>query len=105
MASARYSISSPIVVAFFKLQVTVHRNPDLMQASQGGAIGTVSLAYQVFEMQDDSLQVVKIVGEGVQRLGLDARLDNGIANLRRKAADVLRVVTIFRTTEVGAAAR
>jgi len=28
-----------------------------------------------------------------------------VANLRGKATNVLRVITIFRTTEVGAAAR
>jgi hypothetical protein len=80
-------------------------NPDLMQAPRDGAIGIVSFAYEVLIVQDDSVQVIEINGEGVQSFRLAASMKYEVANLRRKAANVLRVITIFRTTEVGAATR
>ena len=76
-----------------------------MQASRGGAIGIVSFAYEVLIVQDDSVQVIEINGEGVQSFRLAAPMKYEGANLRRKAANVLRVITIFRTTEVRAATR
>jgi hypothetical protein len=77
----------------------------LMQASRGGAIAIASFAYEVLIMEDDSVQVIEINGEGVQSFRLAAPKKYEVANLRRKAANVLRVITIFRTTEVGAATR
>jgi hypothetical protein len=76
-----------------------------MQASRGGAIAIASFAYEVLIVEDDSIQVIEINGEGVQRFRLAAPMKYEVANLRRKAANVLRVITIFRTTEVGAPAR
>jgi hypothetical protein len=70
-------------------------NPDLMQASRGGAIGIVSIAHEVLKVQDDSPQVIEINGEGVQSFGRAAPTKDGVANLGREAANVLRVVTIF----------
>ena len=68
-----------------------------MQAlRRDGAIGGVSIAQEVLKVQDDSLQVVEINGEGVQSFGRAAPVKEGVANLRRQAANVLRVVTIFR---------
>jgi hypothetical protein len=68
-----------------------------MQAPRrDGAIGVVSIAYEVLEVQDHSLQVVKIFGEGVQSFRFAAPVKYEVAHLRRKAANVLRVVTIFR---------
>jgi hypothetical protein len=76
-----------------------------MQAPRDGAKGIVSIAHEVLIVQDDSIQVIEINGEGVQSFRLAAPMKYEVANLRRKAADVLWVITIFRTTEVGAAAR
>ena len=76
-----------------------------MQASRGGAIGIVSIAHEVLIVQDDSIQVIEINGEEVQSFRLAAPMKYEVANLRRKAANVLRVITIFRTTEVRAATR
>jgi hypothetical protein len=67
-----------------------------MQAPRDGAIGIVSIAQEVLKVQDDSLQVIEINGEGVQSFGRAALVKDGVANLRRQAANVLRVVTIFR---------
>ena len=77
----------------------------MMQASRGGAIAIASFTYEVLIMEDDSVQVIEINGEGVQSFTLAAPMKHEVANLRRKAANVLRVITIFRTTKVGAAAR
>ena len=74
-----------------------------MQASRGGAIGIVSIAHEVLKVQDDSLQVIEINGEGVQSFQRAAPTKDGVANLRRKAANMLWVITIFRMIEVGTA--
>jgi hypothetical protein len=50
----------------------------------------------VLKVQDDSFQVVEILGERVQSLGLATSVNYEIMDFRRKAANVLRVVTIFR---------
>jgi hypothetical protein len=50
----------------------------------------------MLKMQDDSLQVIEINGEGVQSFGCAAPMKDGVANLGRKAGNMLRVVTIFR---------
>ena len=47
-------------------------------------------------MEDDSLQVFEINGEGVQSFRRAAPMKYEVVNLRREAANVLRVVTIFR---------
>jgi hypothetical protein len=67
-----------------------------MQAPRDGAIGIVSIALVALKVQNDSLQVIEINGEGVQNFERAALMKHGVANLRRKAANVLRVVTIFR---------
>jgi hypothetical protein len=100
-----WPISCRSIIASKKPIVAPYGNPDLMQAARDGAIGIVSFAYEVLIMEDDSVQVIKVNGEGVQSFRLAAIMKYEGANLRRKAADVLRVITIFRTTEVGAAAR
>jgi len=100
-----YSISCRSIVASKKPIVAPYGNPDLMQAPRDGAIGIVSFAYEVLIMKEHSVQVIEINGEGVQSFRLAAPTKYEVANLRRKAANVLRVITIFRTTEVGAAAR
>lgn len=89
-------ISFRSIIASKKPKVAPYGNPDLMQASRGGAIGIVSVAQEVLKVQDDSPQVIEINGEGVQSFGRAALVKDRVANLRRQAANVLRVVTIFR---------
>jgi hypothetical protein len=48
------------------------------------------------QVQDDSAQVIEINGKGVRSSGRAAPMNDGVADLRRKASDMLRVVTIFR---------
>ena len=74
-----------------------------MQASRGGAIGIVSIAHEVLIVQDDSIQVIEINGEGVQSFRLAAPMKYEVANLRRKVANMLRVITVFSVIEVAAA--
>jgi hypothetical protein len=38
----------------------------------------------VLKVQDDSLQVIEINGEGVQSFGRAALMKDGVANLRRR---------------------
>jgi len=95
-ASWHRVVSCGSIVASKKSIVAPYGNPDLMQASRGVAIGIVSIAHEVLEVQDDSLQVIEINGEGVQSFGGTAPTKDEVANLRREAANVLRVVTIFR---------
>jgi hypothetical protein len=92
----RNSISYRGIVASQKPIVAACGNPDLMQAPRDGAIGIVSFAQEVLKVQDDSLQVIEINGKSVQSFGRTAPMKDGVANLGRKAGDMLRVVTIFR---------
>jgi len=76
--------------------VAPYGNPDLMQAPRCGAIGVVCIAQEVLKVQDDSPQVIEINGEGVQSSGRAAPINDGGADLGRKASNMLRIVTIFR---------
>jgi hypothetical protein len=91
-----HSISCRSIVASQKPIVAPYGNPDLMQAPRDGAIGIISIAQEVLKVQDDSLQVIEINGEGVQSFGRAAPMKDGVANLGRKAGNMLRVVTVFR---------
>jgi hypothetical protein len=50
----------------------------------------------MLKMQHYPFGVIEIFGEGMQSLWRVAPTNDGVANLGRKAVNVLRVVTIFR---------
>ena len=50
----------------------------------------------MLKMQNDPLRVIGIASEGVESFRLAASVKDGVANLGRKAVNMLRVVTIFR---------
>jgi hypothetical protein len=74
--------------------VAVRRNVDLMQAPRWSAERAACTA-EMLVMQNDRLQVVTKLGEGVKGCRRTAKTIKRAANLRRKTVDVLRTVTIF----------
>jgi len=49
----------------------------------------------MFEVQDDQLEVVSVVGEFMESPWRAALANNRVANFGRKAFDVIRIVAIF----------
>jgi hypothetical protein len=75
--------------------VATYVNINLMQTPGGGACA-VSIAHEMLKMQDDPLRVIRVACEGVQSFWGAAPVKDGVANLGRKAVNMLRIVTIFR---------
>ena len=75
--------------------MAVRRNVDLMQAPRWSAERAACTATEMLVMQNDRLQVVTKLGEGVKGCRRTAKTIERAANLRRKTVDVLRTVTIF----------
>jgi hypothetical protein len=69
-----------------------------MQASGRATKRVAGTAVEVFEVQDDFLKILRIVGESMKGLGRTALVNNRLSNLGRKAFDMLRVVPIFAST-------
>ena len=65
-----------------------------MQAPRGNTIRAVSIAHEVFEMEDDPLQVFGIASKCVQGFGVAAFFKGRPLDLRWKAINMLRVVTV-----------
>ena len=68
---------------------------DLMQASGRAAKRTACRAVKMFEVQDDPLEVVSVVGEFMESPWRAALANNRVANFGRKVFDVIRIVAIF----------
>lgn len=67
-----------------------------MQTAGGRAIAAFSVAGEMFKMQDDPARVVRITGEKVQGFRRAAPAIDRVANLGRKAVNVLGIVAILR---------
>ena len=72
------------------------RNPDLMQAPRGGAIGAASIAIEVLKMQHDPFVAIEIPGEGVQSSRRTTFVEDGVTNFKGKTVNMLRVISILR---------
>ena len=73
-------------------------NINLMQASGRATKRVACPAVEVLEVQNYLLKIVRIAGETMKRLGRAAPFYDRLANLGRKAFDMLRVVAIFAST-------
>jgi hypothetical protein len=69
-----------------------------MQASGRATKRVTYTSIEVFEVQNDLLEIFGIAGESMKGPWYIASLNNGVANLGRKAFDMLRVIAIFAST-------
>jgi hypothetical protein len=83
------------IVASYKPVVTVRRTVDLMQTSGWAAKRSACPAVKMLVVQDDCLEAVSIMGERMQGSGRTALVKNRVANIRRKAFNMLGGVAIF----------
>ena len=82
------------VITSHKSVMSTYRNPNLMQAPRSVTVGSISIAHKALKVQHDLLQVVEIIGKGVQGFRRAAPMQDEVADLGGKAVNVLPVVMI-----------
>ena len=82
------------VITSHKSVMSTYRNPDLMQAPRSVTVGSISIAHKALKVQHDLLQVVEIIGKGMQGFRRAAPMQDEVADLGGKAVNVLPVVMI-----------
>ena len=65
-----------------------------MQTPRSVTVGSISIALKALKVQHDLLQVVEIIGKGVQGFRRAAPMQDEVAYLGGKAVNVLPVVMI-----------
>jgi hypothetical protein len=76
-----------------------------MQAPGRIAKSAACAAVKMLIAQDDFLEIVSVPGECLRRLRRTALVNNRVANLGRKAFDVMRMIAVFALPKAAATFR